>query len=1148
MAAGEHLAVAAAAARALVAVLAVLVVAPASRALAFNAPEDSAGPVAATIEGPGVVTTTGKPVPYGVRVENSGAAAIEGTVRLGLIDDWRAEPAGAVAFRAGPNGSVTLRFDVVPGPGTHAALYPLHAWVEFRHEGRSIVAHPVFIIEARVRGPEPETPPAAWRPVRVAEGGGMRLLSLPARRVVVRVFGEGEEARALPVGWMGSDEPTRAAASSGTVARGDTRRALWLHPPWRDGRAGTIMVEWPVALPDARELRLRFGNAIRDSHGNEPPSDGVTFRVRVAAIDAPAGTEGEVVFERHTAAKRWVDGEVDLSAYAGRTVRVQLESHPGPRRDTTCDQSFWAQPTVVAGRMPEPPAFPPPPGARFRRLGTLKGEGKGDGGRWEVGILPGRRGLLDSVIRFEQGARRLMFRGFGVNVGGDALENSFSSNTVAGIADERTPEGLCFRHRFAGPGGGFALVGELACEGACLRGSFRLEGAPPARPWRVVRIEDVSAGEWSASPERVNAGAGNVIVGPEAFRLAFDGHRLSTSFAGFDFEGGASIVQAVDAPPRELEVDPARRVATLHAACEQTVTFVPCADVWAGVRAWRDANGLRAAGGVGKLAGRFVFDLWGGRYAESERELRRSFRYGLTDSAVVWHNWQRWGYDYRLPDIWPPNPRMGTPDEFRSLADACREAGVLFAPHDNYIDMYPDAEGFSYDEIAFTSGGRPVKAWFNKGRGAQSYRFRADRVRKYLDRNVRLIREGAHPSAFFIDVWSSIRPYPYWTREGEFFDELFTRQVWGDAFAWIRKELGDDAPQISESGHDQLIGYLDGAQTNHLRVDASPPAATWSVWNVRCRDAERVPWFDAAHHDRFVLHGAGYGSRYAGGLDARLHGILSDDYVTTEVLTGRPAMVPTCFSRDVVRKYWLLHGISRALARLGRVEFVEGDVHRQRVLWEGGGEVRVNRAPGDWHVEGRALPEYGFHARIPTEGGEVEAAIERRRGVIVEWSCSREAVYANARPVKGTAARVSVSADEPRSAGGRAFDLTFRWKADEPLTRSMRVFVHFVDKEGNIRFQADRDQRPAYLLHVHRRPHPHRPYELRGRHAAGGNQSVQPLLCDAEAFGAKKRHHLPTRPHLHLLPPSLGGRAPPMGGAPTPIVERSTCMGDFGGR
>ena len=47
------------------------------------------------------------------------------------------------------------------------------------------------------------------------------------------------------------------------------------------------------------------------------------------------------------------------------------------------------------------------------------------------------------------------------------------------------------------------------------------------------------------------------------------------------------------------------------------------------------------------------------------RALERAFRYGLTDAAVVWHNWQRWGYDYRLPEIYPPNPEWGTEKELQ---------------------------------------------------------------------------------------------------------------------------------------------------------------------------------------------------------------------------------------------------------------------------------------------------------------------------------------------------------------------------------------------------------------------------------------------------------------------------------------------------
>jgi len=59
----------------------------------------------------------------------------------------------------------------------------------------------------------------------------------------------------------------------------------------------------------------------------------------------------------------------------------------------------------------------------------------------------------------------------------------------------------------------------------------------------------------------------------------------------------------------------------------------------------------------------------------------------------------------------------------QDLVRTCRQAGVLVAPHDNYIDFYPDAAGFSYhSEIAFDAPGIPVRAWLNEGCGAQSYR------------------------------------------------------------------------------------------------------------------------------------------------------------------------------------------------------------------------------------------------------------------------------------------------------------------------------------------------------------------------------------------------------------------------------------------
>jgi len=69
------------------------------------------------------------------------------------------------------------------------------------------------------------------------------------------------------------------------------------------------------------------------------------------------------------------------------------------------------------------------------------------------------------------------------------------------------------------------------------------------------------------------------------------------------------------------------------------------------------------------------------------------------------------------------------------------------------------------------------------------------------------------------------------------------------------------------------------------------------------------------------------------------------------------------------------------------------------VKWDNGAEIWVNRGESDWQVGEHLLPQYGFWAEVPVEGGILEAGIVHRSGAIVEWSRGLEMVYANARPV-----------------------------------------------------------------------------------------------------------------------------------------------------
>ena len=985
---------------------AIIAIAAPLPAWAYLPPVDKVGPLTVTLEGPAEVADRAQPIAVTATLENSSDTPLSVAVRLGVIDKWVVEPAGPVRLQLTPHGKQRQAFQVRIAERSYRGHYPIHAFVEFTDQGTPRQAHPILILQTTFANPTPTARAVCWNCLQVPTEGALALDQLTVRRMLVQV--KDEPPVVMPVGFVGHEPRSRADVNVGqTTLENRTRPVLIMHPAWWEGHLGSVAIEYPLELPTTKPLTLRFGNAMSP----EGQSDGVTFRVRVASFDGDEAW-GEVVHERHVTAKTWDDATVDLSAFAGQRVRLQLEAHPGPQNNTGWDRCFWAEPLLVAGT-PKPAApFPPTDAQGTQLLGDTHSQGTTFSWR----VWPGQRGLLDAVIGIAQGDKQLFVRGVSVTAIGTRLDQPTSIWQLTRVTTEHKANQLQWRHTFSGPDGTFDLIGSLELEGEALRARFRLENTPPARPWFDVHLEDVAWGSWSQDVELLYAGPGNVLRRPEAYRLACDGHRLATSFVGYEFQNGLAFVEAVDTPPLHLDVQPGERHYSLHASDDQTRTLIACSTVWEGAKQWRTINGLKAAAGVDKVAGRFVFDLWGGRYQESAQELAKSFRYGLTDSLVVWHNWQRWGYDYRLPEIYPPNPQYGTTAEHRQLIQTCRDADVLAAIHDNYIDYYPDAAGFSYEKtVAFSADGAPVRAWLNEGRGAQSYRYRSDCAEPPLKDNLRQIREGLAPTAYFIDVWSSIRPYDYWTADGKYFSAVYSRDTWGNLFAWIRDFLGDRAPQVSESGTDVLIGWLDGAQTNHLRVSAPVPGGeSWTVWDWKCSDSERVPWFDAAHHDRFVLHGAGYESRYLGGLDPRLHGIYSDDYITTEILTGHPAMVPRPFDRQVVRKYWLTRDAMRGLAQqtITNVEFVDSDMHRQHVTWSGDAHVWVNRGTQDWTVDGTVLPPYGFLARVPLANGVIVAAIERRDGVIVESSRSPGQYYVNARGQMDDNLPVSLSVEQ----------------------------------------------------------------------------------------------------------------------------------------
>jgi hypothetical protein len=373
--------------------------------------------------------------------------------------------------------------------------------------------------------------------------------------------------------------------------------------------------------------------------------------------------------------------------------------------------------------------------------------------------------------------------------------------------------------------------------------------------------------------------------------------------------------------------------------------------------------------------------------------LEEAGRYGLNRCVFVKHAWQRWRYDVRLPDIWPP---AGGIDGFRRMARAAQKAGMLFVPHDNYTDFYPDADGFSYDHIAFRLDGGVQESWYNDWMHCLAVRWAPGAYLPWTRRNARLLRDGVRPDGIFIDVLTCLQPFDWLDRAGRYHSRQETSRGWGAAFEAYREEFGNDPGfvTISEAGQDHLVGVVDGGQSDHLMAEKS--IGSDAVY----ADAERVPWHDMVTHGKFVLFAGGLANRYlerrwGKGGDAEAHGYGSDDYLSLTVIGGRNPMCGLLDFRKAVKTYWLQQAVCEELARAEMLSFEFGPtIHQQHAVFSGGAEVWVNRATNaTWRLaNGVELPSYGYYTKSP----ENESGIVLKGGRRARYAKSRDFWYVEA--------------------------------------------------------------------------------------------------------------------------------------------------------
>lgn len=943
-------------------------------------------------------------------------------------------------------GQKGFEYRFKPLPGTFTAHYPLNLYADFEFNGKKMTANAVRVIETKF-----PIQNKAFDSITTIKNGGVSLLG---KSYSARYALKGKSDVALGENWSGSDKSSHVSFGYTQYNAGTNRLAASAHPPYVPF-GGSLFIDYKIRLPKKKKITLDYGCVIRQLNANEPPSDGVTFRI----WGTLSGSEKKLLDQIHTDKKEWVDRKADLSEFSGKEMVLTVEFNPGPKNNTICDGCFVSGLMINAQDSENEPK--PVQNEKTNKTYELK---LADG--WTALIVPGPKGLLDAKysLKDPKSGKALSFEGFQLSIGGVAVADSFAFVKKSVIRedlrkDQTNPK---LTQRIS-----LLINDELMTVTVCAyekNGLFLIE-IPEGNP---ARIGSFILNPMNVSAKRVYFGHGYVVENPkETFQAGGGGHNLSTSHIGFDFDNGLSLLMGSEMPPAAFIVRPDSRIYSLQISGPTRLALLPsdknafdCAVKYRKTCPWYS----EPSQGVARKRGRLTFDVWGGTYADNAKQLEKAFEYGVTDSLFVKHCWQRWGYDVRLPDIWDENselkvlPSLGSYEELVKLVDTCVDRKVPFGYHDNYIDFYPDAKDFSYQYITFHESGQPRKAWINHGMGVQSYQWRPDKFKPFLDRNLAITKKLLPKmDACFVDVFLSMNIFDFFTIDGKFHPRKETQHYWKNCFETIGSTLAhknekgetETAITMSEASDDFLIGSIDGGDAQWLAL--SQKGRAWSM-RFPCDKWARSPWFAAVNHTNFSRHGAGYPDRYLSLRNYGLHGIMSDDYIGAEILGGLDLMVAQGdIYPNSVRKHYLAQHVVRAYAdqEINSVEFArengKENIFRQIVRWSNGSTVYANRGPGNWKIaDGVTLPLYGYYVTDKTGQG-ISGIICNPANLkeIVEFSKRPDSFYVNGRGYeKSKIFPVTPKLASSKDLGNGKFSIDVEWLADSPFDRDLTLFVH----------------------------------------------------------------------------------------------------------
>ncbi len=932
------------------------------------------------------------------------------------------------------------------------------------------------------------TPPDLSVPLPAGE---TRLMDIGVYQVFWQSYGK--EPVPMPVSWSGHfDDRTGISYQSWGKVLG--RESFLMHSPWRVP-PGKEWVDYQLVLPRATPITLAFGVAMGPDVAVPGRSDGVTFSCYLLAD----GQTRELMRKHHDQGA-WLDYSFDLSQHAGQTVTVRLQVEPGPKNNASFDYSFFGNARVQVGaggkestrelvkRLTRAPA-----GQATANVSRVALSNTPKNGVTPSNLLPAENSLTQagSAWRFAYQGR-------------DARA-VYTYEPKTGTLDDFTVQ--VDDSRVFQPALGGGATAEIKQAGKTEQ--------IPLRAGRAVKISKENDAlnvlwEYDLNDQRIRLAWTFRMLGKALVVSARCEEPLVSHFTLGEV-GLAPLRQTVRVPylPGQIHYLPVQNVficryldwTVSHSSqCPQGVaTYSPKTD---GTRNPLVETGYIAVSPevgevlpniphppspfVATLGPRVMLDIWGhhqGTYAGDATKLRELKDNGVDHIVIIQHDWQRYGYDVKLPDHLPANPQYGGDEGMKLFGQAARDCGYIWSLHENYIDLYPDAPSYDPAARVLQADGTPSLAWYNPGTKVQSFGLKCNRALGYATQNSPEAHRRFGTTAAYLDVHTCVPPWHQLDRDA-------TQPM--SAMELLKVQRDAELFQFERDTH---AGPLFGEGANHF------------YWAGRCDGVEAQVEGGEDHaafldfdllkiHPQMVNHGMGYLERWFRrgysaeyGRDAGSVEQL-DKYRAMELAYGHAGFLGNMFVhtvQTVVREHHLMHpvqqlyGTAKPTEILYEVEgqlvqasvaLVAGETTRQRIRYDSGLTLWVNWRAEPWRVEAsgaarqpnngaRILPQWGFLALGP--GTDVSTSL--RDGKLADYAECPEYVFADARTWFDLPYRHAKKDIEPRlrSAeylGRNRLRVTYEWVVNDTLGTDNHVcFVHGLNPgdpgSQNIVFQGD---------------------------------------------------------------------------------------------